>query len=532
MARRTAVRKRWRAGLSSTCAAIAVAWWAISATRGHNQIYNPGPVSLAHSMWENDCARCHDNDGKGGFRAAVSDGACLGCHDASAHSPKQLLRAGLNAHNPLAMAIADNHGRLRSADCVACHAEHRGRRALAVVDDARCTKCHADLKSAVKSDASLEVSTQVTRFDSVGGHPYFGRNWATIEQRRQPPAPLNNDVFVDPTRLKFNHKVHTREVKPLTGETDNCTVCHTDRDPANPAQINRYMRPISYVENCQSCHPLNLPSGVPVAHAGMDVVEAQLQSLPELHRQWIVRSPEPQRGKLLQGHSPQVWADNEASRVQQSVGDWLLEMSPKNARGAEQVARVIQEFLPGDEKAGSDPRALALYVAFGAHDQAKVKSASCAKCHDMEDVAASISSGTASTQPAVPVLRTLPTGIPPTPRRWFEHSRFDHAAHENISCVSCHSTAASSEKTSDFLVPNLIWRESTGASVSCAQCHHELDAAGRGAPSHCVTCHTFHDMKESTTTVRKQGVMAILGAEQQEAPKVATEAVVRFPQAR
>jgi hypothetical protein len=540
-ARRTAIRRRWRASISTVCVLGVLAWWAIAATGGRNEIYNPGPVSAAHSLWENDCARCHDNDGKGGFRAAVSDNACLSCHNAAAHSPKQLVREPGQGHSPLVLAVSNGHGRLRSADCVVCHVEHRGRHAVAIVDDAHCVRCHTDLRPALAPGSKAEVANHITRFDMAGGHPYFGREYVPKELPAtvalpSPPAPANLSSLFDPTRLKFNHKVHMREVKPAAGETENCSLCHNDgsaSDHGTPSQSRRYMQPVSFASHCQSCHPLNLPSGASVVHATMEAVEAQLMSLDELHRQWALRLPQAERQKTLQGQTLEAWAAGAAAKVRQTVGDWLLEMSPSNAHGAEEAARAIQEFLPGDDKAGSDPRALALYIAFGAHDQPTVKSSSCVKCHDMQDMMRSASSPAQgpSTQPALPVLATLATGITSTPRRWFKHSLFDHSAHEGISCVGCHSTAPTSEKTSDLLLPNLIWTDNTGASVSCAHCHHLADSDGRGAPNHCVTCHWFHDRAESAPAMKKQGVLAFFPGSEAPRPSVATQAVVRLSNA-
>jgi predicted CxxxxCH...CXXCH cytochrome family protein len=240
------------------------------------------------------------------------------------------------------------------------------------------------------------------------------------------------------------------------------------------------------------------------------VVEAELMSLPELHRQWVLRLDPPRQRELLKGGTMEQWDQHATAAVQEVVSNWLIEMSPRNARGAEDVAKVIQDVLPQDDRSGSDPRALALYMAFGAHDQAGLKSASCAKCHDLEDViGARARSSSASTQPAVavPVLRTLATAIPSTPRRWFTNSRFDHRAHEGLDCLTCHSRAEESEKTSDLLLPNLTWKDGHGASLSCAQCHHP--GGSEAAPSHCTTCHTFHD-GPSSAPPRKQGVIELL----------------------
>src|SRR5580658_2398344 len=65
----------------------ALAFWLVGGTVRRNAMINPGHVSASHALWENDCAKCHDGDGAGGFRKAVSDKACLQCHGATQHHP-------------------------------------------------------------------------------------------------------------------------------------------------------------------------------------------------------------------------------------------------------------------------------------------------------------------------------------------------------------------------------------------------------------------------------------------------------------
>ena len=108
---------------ASICVVAAAAgWWYIARTEGMYGPANPGHVSLAHVKFQNDCAECHDNDGKGGFRAAVYDsGDSLKCHPAAGHAPTELLGVHSRAHHGLAVMVKDPSGGMRSANCVACH---------------------------------------------------------------------------------------------------------------------------------------------------------------------------------------------------------------------------------------------------------------------------------------------------------------------------------------------------------------------------------------------------------------------------
>jgi hypothetical protein len=125
---------------------------------------------------------------------------------------------------------------------------------------------------------------------------------------------------------------------------------------------------------------------------------------------------------------------------------------------------------------------------------------SCFKCHDVQGVPEAVytrSLQRAATQPSTVIpmlLATVPTGIPQTPRRWFAHSTFDHRAHRNMSCVSCHVNAPQSVATSDVLSPDIEWKAG-GKNVSCMDCHHSPQSDAAGAGSNCVTCHVFHDRR-------------------------------------
>src|SRR5690606_23777814 len=74
------------------CFFLAAAWMVIAYAMKDQGIYNPGHVSAAHAMIENNCAACHlpDPNKKGGFLMAVSDNACIDCHEAPIHAPAQM----------------------------------------------------------------------------------------------------------------------------------------------------------------------------------------------------------------------------------------------------------------------------------------------------------------------------------------------------------------------------------------------------------------------------------------------------------
>src|SRR3954454_18483082 len=78
--------RRWRFACTMSAFAIAAIWSVIYGLPTRSRVHDPGPLSAAHQMWQNDCTRCHDG-GSGvstgaatqpsrSFSLAVSDNAC------------------------------------------------------------------------------------------------------------------------------------------------------------------------------------------------------------------------------------------------------------------------------------------------------------------------------------------------------------------------------------------------------------------------------------------------------------------------
>lgn len=67
--------------------------------------------------------------------------------------------------------------------------------------------------------------------------------------------------------------------------------------------------------------------------------------------------------------------------------------------------------------------------------------------------------------------------------RFMDHGWFDHAAHKQTACTSCHA-ADKSSSSADLLLPDL---------ASCRTCHVGEDVSAKGkTPSGCAMCHTYH----------------------------------------
>jgi hypothetical protein len=183
------------------------------------------------------------------------------------------------------------------------------------------------------------------------------------------------------------------------------------------------MAPVNYYEHCSNCHPLDYD---PVIRGSVP------HQKPELVHAFVVQ-------KLTE----YVQQRPEVLRV--STFDERISSRPPTAL----------------------PRTAAEWVAQQtATDEYLLWSKTCKECH-----AISFQSG--STLPAIAKAQIT--------RRWLTKGNFDHQAHLEIKCDSCHSKARSSKLTSDVLIPGI---------ETCQACHIPGQAAA--ASGGCYECHVYH----------------------------------------
>ena len=409
--------KRWRILLSLALPLAAVVWVSAFAAAGSRTPYSAGPVSSAHAFAEMRCEVCHTGSTTprdlrhprpaAGFRAHTTDTACLACHDAPAHAANQTA--------PQA--------------CATCHQEHRGRVQLAKTGDGFCIECHGDLKTTHGNPA---VATTVGGFPS--GHPEF----AAVKAGAQ-----------DPGRLRLNHAVHMKDSLrgPSGPQKLECATCHKPDLSRSGAKVKGpattgLMAPITYQQNCASCHPLFFDERIeqPAPHAPPEKVRAFVQ-------------------QALVGYIGQNPGDL-------SKPDSAFRRVPLNfPRPPEPPARNAQEWVT--RRAAADERLL--------------WNKTCAECHERD---------VRSVQPPTP------EGLPAyaksdITKQWMPRAAFNHTPHLMVTCTSCHAAEAST-KTSDVLMP--------GQAV-CATCHAPskgpLRSGSGRAESRCFECHQYHDWKKS-----------------------------------
>ncbi|MFQ5844842.1 MAG: hypothetical protein ACE5JG_07630, partial [Planctomycetota bacterium] len=186
--------RTWRRIANWAVPAAAAAWIALLAAAGEERVYASGPLSRRHLKWESDCVACHTV----GF-GPVLDETCLACHEVAAHT---------------------GEGRESDPSCRSCHVEHRGRLALAVVDDAHCNGCHAE-------------HDDIRR---LSDHGPFAR--PDLKQH-----------------LEFNHAAH---LEPDLKEGPlECASCHA------PDASAATFESIRYEAHCARCHTLGFDVDLP-----------------------------------------------------------------------------------------------------------------------------------------------------------------------------------------------------------------------------------------------------------------------------
>jgi Cytochrome c7 and related cytochrome c len=84
----------------------------------------------------------------------------------------------------------------------------------------------------------------------------------------------------------------------------------------------------------------------------------------------------------------------------------------------------------------------------------------------------------------LPAVRDGTAGVMPVnlPDRYLLNGGFDHGAHRQEKCSTCHKASASRAST-DLLLPDL---------ASCRECHQGEDAVKAEVPSSCAMCHSYH----------------------------------------
>ena len=398
-------------------------------------LWTSGSLSLSHKSLENNCQACHVNKFE-----SVTDKTCMTCHKDDAHDHAEPSRLG---QSMAPKGFGGTVERLFEASfgipedrCVECHSEHEGGGHMEPTAQKFCADCHTDMKTRL-SDTKLGSAS-----DFGLDHPQFapaitvgfdGDKRLTKRAALDGPLSENNG-------LKFPHDAHMSKTNGIArmaqtmkaeqgwGNSLACKDCHT------PTADGTRFLPTEMEADCAMCHSLAFDKigGTirTLRHGKPEQVIADLRA--------FYRSTGPQRPINLSGMS------------RRRPGDYA-------------AAETAFDFAAGAQAwpSQADEAIRAVFTRGGA----------CYDCH----VVAPAAAGGWAVQKVV------------QPDRYMNKGWFDHDAHKQETCVSCHA-AETSKLATDLLLPN---------QKSCRTCHvggtgESLIAVKKPVKSTCAMCHDYH----------------------------------------
>jgi len=324
-------------------------------------------------------------------------------------------------------SIKDLHSKHSSLNfrCGTCHMEHNGAKGLIPKESQLCLSCHASL-STIHPDAE---SKDVTSFHA---HPEFRITQHDSEKNKLRTILSDKESILDTNTLKLNHRVHLEA--DLSGPdglvTLQCESCH------QLSQDKKSFIPVGFKKDCQSCHELDfeeLNTLIKVPHKEADAVYSSLRSQYAL-----------------------LFLNKDGSSERKT--------KDRNIPKGEYTRGVHAEYI--SSKVIDRAREM--------EDQV-FNSLSCAVCHEVEKKT--------DIEQLTEEESQFKIINPETISHWMPGAVFNHRAHQNLDCTSCHEDAKTSELTSDVMLPGI---------KTCLECHHDTGKDAR-LESNCGMCHVYHE---------------------------------------
>ncbi|MDG2005111.1 MAG: cytochrome c3 family protein [Novosphingobium sp.] len=398
--------------------------------------WSSGDLSLAHHGLKDQCETCH-------VRAfeSVRDETCKSCHtDLHDHADLTRLDAAHGSRplgTKLLRSVAHAFGKEGPGACADCHTEHEGNRFMEPAPQAFCADCHGMLKENLP-DTSLGEAV-----DFGSQHPQFAPAIITDSTIGKPVRVSLDRRPREDSGLTFPHKLHLRTkggvarmAANIGSEAGYGAGGLQCKDCHRPTEDGIRFQKIDMERDCEACHSLTY-----------DQVGG------------IFR-------KLRHGDVDQVIADL-------SAGDFRRQSISARRRPGDYAQGRPYHF----NFSGAAWKGLKVGIALS-------KDGICGECHRP----ASRADGKIGVQPVTLVSR------------YMDHGWFDHAAHKQEDCTSCHA-APTSTSAKDLLLPGI---------KDCRQCHLGEDTVKAKVPSSCIMCHGYHMTGQGAvdTTDRKRNSRA------------------------
>ncbi len=380
--------------------------------------WSTGKLSRAHHALEDNCEACHVD-----AFVSVRDESCRTCHEEigdHAEAPRLALgQAPFGLGDSLQWAVAEAFGKEGPGACTTCHTEHEGPSRMEPASQQFCADCHSSL------DQRLTDTGLANAGDFGKAHPEFKPAIFTRLRQEEPVRVSLGDRPREASGLKFPHDVHldprggVARMAIRLGRVEGYGAPLACKDCHQPTRDRIGFEPIEMEQNCGSCHSLVY-----------DRVGTTFRT-------------------LRHGDVAQMQADLRA-----------MDRAPR------------RPVVTGRSRPGKYAREGIYYSNFGSPlrslvgvDRALAPGGVCGECH-------------------LPALRGGQADVMPVnlPDRYFLNGGFDHAAHRQEKCSTCHK-AETSKASTDLLLPNL---------ASCRECHQGENAVKAEVPSSCAMCHSFH----------------------------------------
>ena len=305
-------------------------------------------------------------------------------------------------------------------------------------DDALCTPCHGDLKTATGGRTEAGDAT-----DFGTRHPEFRATLKVAgddgDAARSLRLTVGSPALREQSHLKFGHAKHLdpRGLKTLDGtRVLGCGDCH------RPEPGGARMRPIVMTEHCQGCHRLDFDPAFPDRQLPHGDVAGVLNTLLEYYS-----------ARYLEGW-PDPAAQGPGARFAATPGPALAPAERERRLG---IATARTQIVARDLFARR----------------------ACSVCHEVRQ----------TPEAAVP-WDVTPVHLT---QAWFPAASFDHSRHGTTltACTTCHAAQHSTD-AHDVLMPGI---------ESCRQCHAGAASTTTGkVASGCPSCHVFHDSRRARWT--------------------------------
>ena len=380
--------------------------------------WSTGDLSSVHHGLEDSCEACHTEP-----FVAVRDETCLSCHDNiadHAEAPRMSVgRAPATGGQAILWDIAHAFNKPGPGACTDCHTEHEGKVEMQPVAEQFCSDCHQTL------DARLTDTALGNAADFGTIHPQFKALMVPARGAAEVRMSLD-DGQTDFGGLKFPHDMHLSASNGVGRMAMRLKIASSGMECSDCHETTVDgvgFLPVEMEESCEACHSLVY-----------DRVGSTFRSL--------------RHGNV------------DAMRADLAAADRAPRRPVTSGR------RRPGQFAEGGIYYGNFSRVIPTIQGGGLTRAALQPDGVCGECHF----------------PAT--NSTKPLAVHPVTQRsrFFQHGWFDHNAHEQEDCSTCHA-ADTSSKASDLLMPGL---------ETCRDCHEGESAIEAEVPSTCAMCHSYH----------------------------------------